>query len=208
MNIPKTPPSSWNCQFRCVGCLLPRVRRYAYADPTTEINEIHAPPRDQPRRLSALNDEPLVLHGSRSNLVVLNAIMVSWHHGSIGLKGKTLSTLIRLACGIAFILFGYEQGVMGGVITGSAFTAQFPSIDTTTASGNAQLQGAVLGMYNIGSFFGSLLTALIGENLGRKTSIVLGCLIIAFGTLLQCTSFALGQLIVSSPETLPLHRAD
>lgn len=129
--------------------------------------------------------------------MVSNAIMVSLHQGSKALKGKTLSTLIRLACGIAFILFGYEQGVMGGVITGSAFTAQFPSIDTTSSNGNAQLQGAVLGMYNIGSFLGSLLTGLVGERIGRKKSIILGCLIIAVGTLLQCTSFALGQLIVS-----------
>lgn len=86
---------------------------------------------------------------------------------------------------------------MGGVITGSAFTAQFPSINTTTAHGNAQLQGFTLGTYNIGSFFGALLTAVIGERLGRKGSIVLGCSIIAVGTALQCSSFGLPQLIVS-----------
>ena len=87
---------------------------------------------------------------------------------------------------------------MGGVITGLAFTAQFPSIDTTTATGNTQLQGFTLGAYNIGSFFGSLITAVISEPLGRKKSIMLGCAIIAIGTALQISSFALSQLIVCS----------
>jgi MFS family permease len=91
-----------------------------------------------------------------------------------------------------------EQGVMGGVITGTAFTAQFPSINTTTAKGNTQLQGFTLGAYNIGSWLGALLTAVIGERLGRKGSVVVGCSIIAIGTALQCSSFQLAQLIVSS----------
>ncbi|KAK5260688.1 hypothetical protein LTR20_010826 [Exophiala xenobiotica] len=122
--------------------------------------------------------------------------MYSWRKGSSTLRGKVLSRLIGLACSIAFILFGYEQGVMGGVITGTAFTAQFPSINTTTAKGNTQLQGFTLGAYNIGSWLGALLTAVIGERLGRKGSVVVGCSIIAIGTALQCSSFQLAQLIV------------
>lgn len=137
----------------------------------------------------------------------------SLNGGYTRLRGKTLTRLIRLACGIAFILFGFEQGVMGGVITGPAFTKQFPSIDTTTANGNAQLQGAVLGMYNIGSWAGSLLTAVLGESLGRKKSIIVGCLVIAIGTALQCSSFTLAQLIVSrfsasSPRPIDHSRLD
>ena len=128
--------------------------------------------------------------------------------GYTRLHGKTLTRLIRLACGIAFILFGYEQGVMGGVITGSAFTKQFPSINTTTANGNAKLQGAVLGMYNIGSWAGSLLTAVLGERLGRKRSIILGCFVIAIGTALQCSSFTLAQLIVGRFSTSSPHPVD
>lgn len=31
-------------------------------------------------------------------------------------------------CGSAFILFGYDQGVMGGLLTGPHWVAQFPEI--------------------------------------------------------------------------------
>ncbi|KAI0933438.1 hypothetical protein AcV5_005585 [Taiwanofungus camphoratus] len=122
--------------------------------------------------------------------------MHSFATGSERLSGHTLSRLVTLACAIAFILFGYEQGVMGGVITGSAFTAQFPSINTTTGNGNAQLQGFTVAIYNIGCWAGSLLTMFMGEQLGRKTTIIIGCVVLATGTVIQCSSYRLAQLLV------------
>jgi MFS family permease len=89
-----------------------------------------------------------------------------------------------------------EQGVMGGVITGSAFTKQFPSINTTTGDGDASLQGLVVAVYNIGCWAGSLLTMVIGEPLGRKNTIITGATVLAIGTAIQCSSFAIPQLII------------
>lgn len=91
-----------------------------------------------------------------------------------------------------------EQGVMGGVITGTAFTDQFPSINTTTGNGNAQLQGFVVAIYNIGCWAGSLLTMFIGENLGRKKTIMIGAAVLAVGTLIQCSSYTIAQLMVGT----------
>lgn len=87
---------------------------------------------------------------------------------------------------------------MGGVITGPAFTKQFPSIDTTTANGNANLQGFVVAIYNIGCWAGSLLTMFIGEKLGRKLTIIVGALVLAVGTVIQCSAFELAQLMVNN----------
>lgn len=112
------------------------------------------------------------------------------------LSGNTLSRLVSVACSVAFVLFGYEQGVMGGLITGAAFTKQFPTIDTTTANGNASLQGFVVAVYNIGCWLGSLLTMFIGEPLGRKPTIIVGALVLAVGSAIQCSAFGLPQLIV------------
>lgn len=86
---------------------------------------------------------------------------------------------------------------MGGVITGTAFTRQFPTINTTTANGNSTLQGLVVAIYNIGCWAGSLLTMVIGEKLGRKRTIIVGATILALGTVIQCSSFGIPQLIVS-----------
>jgi len=138
-------------------------------------------------------------------------MMYDFSTGSRSLSGRTLSRLIGLACSIAFILFGYgwfaspqyqrvltstEQGVMGGVITGPAFTKQFPSINTTTANGNTRLQGFTVASYNIGCWAGSLLTMFIGDRLGRKRTIIIGASVLAVGTVIQCSSYGLPQLIV------------
>lgn len=46
--------------------------------------------------------------------------------------------------------FGYDQGVMSGLLTGSAFTNQFPEIDTTPGgNGSSSLQGTVVAIYEI-----------------------------------------------------------
>lgn len=88
---------------------------------------------------------------------------------------------------------------MGGVITGPAFTKQFPTINTTTSNGSSTLQGLVVAIYNIGCWAGSLLTMFIGERLGRKRTVVVGAFVLAVGTIIQCSAFHIPQLMVSIP---------
>ena len=57
---------------------------------------------------------------------------------------------------------------MGGVITGTAFTKRFPTTDTTSSNGNANLQDFVVAVCNIGCWIGSLMTMFIGERLGHS----------------------------------------
>lgn len=93
--------------------------------------------------------------------------------------------------------FGYDQGVMSGLLTGQAFTSQFPEIDTTeTGHGSASLQGTVVAIYEIGCFFGSLLALVSGEKLGRRRVIILGCLILTVGGALQASASTIPHMIV------------
>lgn len=48
-----------------------------------------------------------------------------------GLRGDKLNILISIIAGLDFLLFGYDQGVMGGLLTLDSFVKQFPEIDTT-----------------------------------------------------------------------------
>ncbi|RYP25579.1 hypothetical protein DL768_011456 [Monosporascus sp. mg162] len=65
--------------------------------------------------------------------------------------GKPLQWAITATAGSGFLLFGYDQGVMSGLLTGRAFTAEFPEIDTTAgAGGSSSLQGTVVAIYEIG----------------------------------------------------------
>jgi MFS family permease len=113
------------------------------------------------------------------------------------LTGKSLDYAITAAAGSGFLLFGYDQGVMSGLLTGSAFTKQFPAIDTTDGgSGSASLQGTVVAIYEIGCFFGALLAFAFAERLGRRWSIMAGCAILTVGAAIQTASHGVPQLIV------------
>ena len=65
----------------------------------------------------------------------------------MGLRGQTLATVrVLLIVLPAFLLFGYNQSSLGGVLAFSSFTKSFPRIDTETTTGslkaeNARIQG-------------------------------------------------------------------
>ena len=123
------------------------------------------------------------------------------------LTGRPLNWAITLTAGAGFMLFGYDQGVVSGLLTGKAWTDTFPAIDTTSkgANGRPQLQGTVVAIYDVGCFFGAIIAFTIGERLGRKRSILLGTAIIAVGTILQASSFSLPQIFIGRIQR-PLDR--
>lgn len=64
-----------------------------------------------------------------------------------GLRGATLNrAIIWLVVSPAFLCYGYNQGVMGGLLTLEAFANTFPQMDTLTTEGaqqhyNSTIQG-------------------------------------------------------------------
>lgn len=86
---------------------------------------------------------------------------------------------------------------MSGLLTGTAFTNQFPSIDTTEGgNGSSSLQGTVVAIYEIGCFFGALGAFAFAEQLGRRWSIIIGCAILSVGGAIQASSYSIAQMIV------------
>ncbi|KAF9890846.1 hypothetical protein FE257_005417 [Aspergillus nanangensis] len=113
------------------------------------------------------------------------------------LVGLPLTWAITATAGSGFLLFGYDQGVMAGLLTGDAFTKTFPEIDTTaTGHGSSALQGTVVAIYEIGCFFGALITLFAGERLGRRRCIMAGCVILSIGAALQASAFSIPHMIV------------
>lgn len=111
------------------------------------------------------------------------------------LQVRALSWAITATAGSGFLLFGYDQDVMSGLLTGQYFIETFPEIDTT-GSGSASLQGTVVAIYEIGCFFGAIICFLVGEKIGCRRCIMIGCVTLSIGALLQATSDGIPQLIV------------
>ncbi|SMQ49422.1 unnamed protein product [Zymoseptoria tritici ST99CH_1A5] len=120
-----------------------------------------------------------------------------------GLKGTRLNVAIAVVAGIDFALFGYDQGVMGGLLTLPSFLKVFPEIDTQnpppgqTASYVSNIQGITVGAYTLGCFFGAVGTIWLGNMLGRKKTIIVGSGIMIVGAAIQAASMSLTQLIIS-----------
>lgn len=120
-----------------------------------------------------------------------------------GLKGVQLQIAIAIIAGTDFALFGYDQGVMGGLLTLPSFLNVFKQIDTQnppagwSASRASNVQGITVGGYTLGCFFGAVATIWLGNILGRKRTIFTGSSIMVVGAALQASSYSLGRLIAA-----------
>ncbi|KAI9709505.1 MAG: hypothetical protein M1820_003265 [Bogoriella megaspora] len=121
-----------------------------------------------------------------------------------GLRGKSLNAaLIWAVIMPTYLLFGYNNGVAGGLIDLPAWVVRFPDIDTVSTtltasqkSHNSQIQGTVVAVYTLGALFGAFSCISFGDKLGRKKTIMLGAVVTCVGSILQCSSFVLAQLII------------
>ncbi|KAF7197786.1 Sugar transporter STL1 [Pseudocercospora fuligena] len=118
------------------------------------------------------------------------------HNGLLGgrISGSALQTGVCITAASGFLLFGYDQGIMSGIITEPMFLEQFPQMDPDNKSG--AIQALVVAIYEVGCLMGSFLIVFIGDKLGRRRSVLIGTLIMLIGTALQSTAFTLGHMIV------------
>ncbi|KAF2157299.1 sugar transporter STL1 [Myriangium duriaei CBS 260.36] len=119
-----------------------------------------------------------------------------------GLRGFPLALAIGVIAGMDFLLFGFDQGVMGGILTMDTFFTRFPSIDVNnppsgqSSSHVSTTQGITVASYNLGCFAGAVATIWLGDNLGRKRMIFFGSAIMVIGAALQASAFSIPHLVV------------
>lgn len=81
-------------------------------------------------------------------------------------------------------------GVMSGIIgANNRFGQDFNYPD-------ADMQGNITALYDIGCVVGSIITYFVGERLGRRTLLIMGGSIMIVGTAILASSFSVAQLIV------------
>ncbi|KAF8198267.1 general substrate transporter [Mycena galopus ATCC 62051] len=108
----------------------------------------------------------------------------------LGITGTRLGGWVTVACTAAMVLFGYDQGVFGGIII-------TPDFLETMGNPSPSLQGAIVALYDIGCLFGALAAMVIGEHLGRKKTFLIGVVVMSVGALMQACAYTVSQMIVA-----------
>ncbi|KAK4209694.1 hypothetical protein QBC37DRAFT_391073 [Rhypophila decipiens] len=135
----------------------------------------------------------------------------------MGLSGRPLSLAVSTVATTGFLLFGYDQGVMSGIITAPAFNNVF-----TATKDNPEMQGFVTAIYEIGCLMGAMSILAVGDLLGRRRAIITGAIIMLLGVIIQVTAMPgatpLAQLIVGrvvmgvgngiNTSTIPTYQAE
>lgn len=105
-------------------------------------------------------------------------------------RGLKLQIAITVACQLAFILFGYDQGVFSSIVTDADW------LDTFGNPGTG-LEGIIVSIYNLGAFSGCILTFFFGEKFGRRLCMWIAMSWIIVGAILQCTSYSVPQILIA-----------
>ncbi|KAI9373028.1 general substrate transporter [Aspergillus egyptiacus] len=123
-----------------------------------------------------------------------------------GLTGKPLSFAITFTAVMGFSLFGYNQGMMSGLIAGTEFVKEFPTLalpQDPTAQEEHDInvyRGAVTACYELGCFFGALFSMFYGEAIGRSRLIFSGALVLIIGAVISAAAhgahWGLGTFVV------------
>ncbi|CAK1367713.1 Sugar transporter STL1 [Cercospora beticola] len=108
----------------------------------------------------------------------------------IELRGSKLIAVILLASGLDFLLFGYDQGLFGGILGGDGFKTMLGHPGPT-------MTGFVTAIYDIGCAFGAVAAFFFGEYLGRKKSIIYANIIVIVGATIQTACYSYTQMAVA-----------
>ncbi|KAJ6031599.1 hypothetical protein N7540_002331 [Penicillium herquei] len=104
------------------------------------------------------------------------------------LKGTPLVSTITSVCASAFLLFGYDQGVMSGVVISSYWLQAMGNPSTIMVS-------TITALYDVGAVFGALLAAFTAEGFGRKRSLILGTVLLIIGSVLMGSCYERVQMM-------------
>ncbi|KAI1085518.1 general substrate transporter [Whalleya microplaca] len=135
----------------------------------------------------------------------------------MGLRGRPLSMIVSTVATTGFLLFGYDQGVMSGIISAPQFADVFEE-----TRDNSTMQGFVTAIYEIGCLIGAMFILWVGDLLGRRKAMILGGVIMIIGTLIQITAypnhaplaqFIIGRVITGvgngvNTSTIPTYQAE
>lgn len=129
----------------------------------------------------------------------------------IQLKGESLFRASTLLAAVGFLLFGYDQGVMSGILPNEHFLELM-------GHPSSVMVGFTVAIYELGCMVGALITGRLSDMAGRKNTIRIGCTILIIGAVLQTATQNLAMTIVArviagvgngmNTATIPIYQSE
>ncbi|KAI0091157.1 general substrate transporter [Irpex rosettiformis] len=93
--------------------------------------------------------------------------------------------MIAASAAMGSIFYGWDIGLIGGVLTLPSFKAYF-GLNKLSSSANANLSGNIVAVLQGGCFFGALFTGYLSSKFGRKPMLLASGVLYMIGSLIQC----------------------
>lgn len=103
------------------------------------------------------------------------------------------------------VFFGYDSGYISGVLGMNYFISLFTGLPVPGANASAAETAAfvlptphkslIVSILSAGTFFGALLAGDLADWFGRRTTVILGCVVYGVGCVLQTAASGLGLLV-------------
>ncbi|EEP78333.1 hypothetical protein UREG_03179 [Uncinocarpus reesii 1704] len=106
-----------------------------------------------------------------------------------GLVGKPLLYFTSVFVSLGVFLFGYDQGVMSGIITGPFFKDYF------NQPTRAEI-GTMVAILEVGAFISSLCVGKVGDIIGRRRTILYGSIVFFIGGAFQTFATGIPMMLV------------
>lgn len=154
----------------------------------------HARDRHSPYQSGVVSKEAIEIPDVAARRVsraerILATIMSGGGSSVHGLTGKPLIYFTSIFVSLGVFLFGYDQGVMSGIITGPYF------LDAFNHPSKAYV-GTMVAILEVGAFISSLMVGRIGDIIGRRRTILYGSIIFFVGGALQTAATTMTMMMV------------
>ncbi len=90
------------------------------------------------------------------------------------------------------IFFGYDSGYINGVLGSQTFIHAVEGADPTITSLSESHTSLVVSILSCGTFFGAIAAGDVAELIGRKWTVIIGCVIYMIGVVIQMVLGASG----------------
>jgi MFS family permease len=103
--------------------------------------------------------------------------------------GKAIVILSSAFLAIGGFLFGYDSGIIGGVIS-------FPQFIEYFSNPNSTVIGGIVSTFQGGAVLGTLINMFLGDRVGRKKTIAAGSIVSLVGCILQAAAVNMAMLMI------------